>query len=144
MAKKFCVYGEPGAGKTSLLGTLSNPWIGCTDENTLRLELTGKKFEILSTWEEIQAARLKISAAMSTGTFEHDVVCLDTITATELPMAKSLLHKSYIALGDWNEIVIPAWRDEMLAWLELAKPTRFAKPVDVIFTARVDYQTSET
>lgn len=141
---KYCIYGDSGAGKTTMLGTLKNPLIIATDENTLRTELTGKDYFIPISWGALQTKRQELSDLIESGQCPYTAVCIDTITNTEVMGAKGILQLSYIPLDSWNQKFIPQWRDEMLLWCQFSNKARYTNPIDVVFTSRVNYVVAES
>lgn len=141
---KAAIYGESGAGKTTILGTLENPFIAATDENTLALELTGKHYELINDWNDLVACREKLHAMLIEGNCPYTAACIDTLSNTEVKFAKGRLNLNYIPLDRWSKDVIPPWRDEILLWCDFANPKKYEKPIDVIFTARVDFVIAES
>lgn len=144
MPVKYTIYGDSGSGKTSFLGTIDKPFIIATDENTLRLELLNKDYRIIKDWSDLTSAREELEHAMRSGSCPYTAACIDTISNTEIMVARNKLSgRSNIALKEWGELIIPTWRDEMLAWCNLASAKKFEHPIDVVFTARVAYHMPE-
>jgi len=147
-ACSYIVYGDSGGGKTTSLGTLDNPYIAYTDINELslrRLLIHHPNADAITVrdWGALQAARLGISKRMHAHDFPHSAVCLDGLTETEIMLFRGQLGQSFAGLKDWAPKLIPAWRDEVLAWLEFKDSNVYEVPVDVVFTARVSLEKAE-
>lgn len=142
-AMSCCIYGDPGSGKTTMLGTLENPLILYTDKNRVALYRLKKHFKFIETFQELQATQFEITTELENGTFPYTSVAIDSWTDTEQMIKKLANPNREPSLQDWGKTIVPVWRDCMLGFLDFTNPDRYESPIDVVFTARVHFMKFE-
>ena len=138
----MCIYGMPGAGKTTSLGSLDNPLILYPDKNRLALQRIRKAYKLISSWDELVATRAEIASELYGKTFPYTAVCIDSASDTEHLLKQAIAPNKPFPFDKWKDL-IPKWRDEFLAFLEFTNPDVYPQTVDIIITAKLKIQSSE-
>ena len=131
---KLLVYGQAGAGKTSLITTLPNPIILSAEGGLLSIQDAGLPFIEINSYESLKEAYLWASSSQEASQFES--IAIDSISEIGEVI---LAHEKKV-----NKDGRAAYGEMAVQVLELIRCFRDLNGKNIYFSAKCEKQSDET